>query len=295
MAEFAITWFMSEPSVRTSRRAIGSVLLAVLTVGGGFFLGRATAPPPPVPEPVPVVTVPTPTPSPAEVRAALDRGGIIALAQQAADAFASGAAMPAQVSQAAGRRFDVVIPFGCSGPVGDIAGRSSAWQYDAVEETLRASVAPFTWQGMDWGVGNSTAGPAKGFWISRPWSSSSDCPERDTAPVPQGVEAITLTGQTLALMQFFAAGANGEGWREGRPFEVVKRIAPGQIDNRKGLRLRVQGRIESSRNGGPVRCIQPGGMEQRPICAVVVQMEEVRIELPSSGEVLGTWPVDQRR
>lgn len=295
MAEFAITCFMAEPSVRTSRRAIGSVLLAVLTVGGGFLLGRATAPPPPVPDSVPVATAPTPTPSPAEVRAALDRGGIIALAQRAADAFASGAAMPAQVRQAGGRRFDVVIPFGCSGPVGDIAGQLNAWQYDAVEETLRASVTPSTWQSTDWGLGDSTARAAKGFWISRPWSSSNDCPERDTAPVPQGVEAITLPGQTLAIVQFFAAGANGEGWREGRPFEVVKRMAPDQVDNRKGLRLRVQGRIESSRNDGPVRCIQPGGMEQRPICAVMVRMEEVRIELPSSREVLGAWPVDQRR
>ena len=95
---------MQEPSVRTSRLAIAGGLAAILVVGGGgFFLGRTTAPAPPAPAPM-VVPAPTPAPVP-ETPKDLGRGELIALAQRAADAFASGEAMPKAVADAAGRRF----------------------------------------------------------------------------------------------------------------------------------------------------------------------------------------------
>lgn len=285
---------MAEPSVRTSRFAIAGGLLAILVGGGaGFFVGRNTAPQPAPAPPSPVEALP---PAPPEPRRALDRADIITLAQQAADAFASGNEMPENVARASGRRFSLAIPFGCSGPSDAAGGRPMRWRYDAEEQALRASIAPMTWQGADWGLdGQVDTMTAKGFWIARPWSSSDSCPPRTGTPAPSGAEAITLPGQTLAIAQFFSADADRSGWQVDRPFEVVKRIAANRIDDRQGMRLRVTGRIDGDRRGIPVRCVQPGGMEQRPICVVTVQMEEIRLELPASGEVLGTWPVDQSR
>src|SRR3546814_13703789 len=55
---------MQEPSVRTSRLAIAGGLAAILVVGGGgFFLGRTTAPVPPAPAPA-LVPAPAPVPVP---------------------------------------------------------------------------------------------------------------------------------------------------------------------------------------------------------------------------------------
>src|SRR3546814_7355810 len=93
---------MQEPSVRTSRLAIAGGFAAILVVGGGgFFLGRATAPARPAPPPV-VVPAPAPAPVP-ETPKDLERGDLIALAQRAADAFASGEAVPKAVAEATGR------------------------------------------------------------------------------------------------------------------------------------------------------------------------------------------------
>lgn len=285
---------MPEPSVRTSRLAIAGGLLATLVVGGtAFFVGRNTAP---QPAPAPPAPIEAPPPAPPEPKRALDRADLIALAGQAADAFASGIEMPESVAKANGRRFSLAIPFGCSGPSDAADTRPMRWRYDAEEQTLRASIVPVAWQESEWGPDEQAAAmTAKGFWIDRPWSSSENCPPRVDSPVPPGEEAIARPGQTLAIAQFFATDADRIGWRDGRPFEVVKRIAPDRIDDRQGMRLRVSGRVDGGRRGAPVRCVQPAGMDQRPICVITVQMEEVRLELPSSGETLATWPVDHSR
>jgi len=283
---------MTEPTVRTSRLAIAGALLAALAVGGaGFFAGRTTAPHPTSPPPVVIEAPPPPPPAPKET---LERADIIRLAQQAADASASGTAMPDSVTKAGGRHFDLVIPFGCAGPSDAAAGRPMTWRYDADEQTLRVSIAPVNWQGGDWGLdGQADMKAARGFWIARPWSSSGACPPRPGTSVPVGVEAITLPGQTLAIAQFFSPDAERAGWRGGRPFEIVQRIEADRFQAKQGLRLRVKGRIDNGRRGGPVRCVQPGGSEQRPICALMVQMEDIQVELPATGEVLGTWSVDR--
>ncbi|MGE4322196.1 MAG: hypothetical protein AB7E60_04125 [Sphingobium sp.] len=292
---------MAEPSVRTSRLALAGAFLAVAVIGGaGFFAGRTTAPSPAPPAaPVPRIDVPPPVPT--ESGAALERGDILLLAHQAADAFASGAAVPENVTRAGGRRFDLVIPFGCSGPSDAASGRGMRWQYDAEQQTLRASAVPATWSAADWGLeGHDEAPAARGFWITRPWSSSGNCPANAGTPFPEGADAIALPGQTLAIVQFLADG-HRSGWRGDRPFDVVQRMTADRFADRQWLRLRVKGRIDGGRQGGSVRCVQPGGMDQRPMCAVMVQMEEVRIELPESGtgpassDVLGTWSVDQPR
>lgn len=305
---------MAEPSARTSRLAIaGALSAALLFAGGGFFAGRSTAPQPAPLAPPPIrATLPPAAPEP---RRLLGRADFIHLARQAADAFASGAELPENILQASGRRFDLVIPFGCAGPADADSGQPMRWHYDAEAQTLRASVNPVHWQEADWGlktpeepapgeqIGQKTeekaedstpdTRPARGFWISRPWTSSTDCPAQRSVPPPADTEAAPVPQQTLAIAQFSSGGAERGVWHGGRPFEVVQRLAPEYFTAQQWLRLRVKGRIDGARQGGPVRCVQPGGWKQAPACVIAVQMEEIQIELPATGEALGTWSVDR--
>ncbi|TVV75747.1 hypothetical protein [Sphingomonas solaris] len=280
---------MREPSPRSSRLAIGGGLVAVIAVGmAGFLLGRESAPPPaPAVAVAPGTPAPAPPPKPVEpaVRV-LGRADLLALADAAADAFASGKAMPADVAAAAGRQFDLVLPFGCAGP-NDPAATAMGWQYDPATETLRVSATPVSWGGASLNVrqGDEPA-TATGFWINRPWSSSENCPVPIGETVPAGTAPVTLPGQTLAIAMPGPDNALG---REGRAFETVQRVRG--FDGSKGFVLRITGRLDRSAPGSVVRCVQPAGIDQRPICAIAAAMDEVRIENPATGATLATWMI----
>lgn len=146
------------------------------------------------------------------------------------------------------------------------------------------------WIAADWRLGDQ-AGAAEGFWITRPWSTAETCPPQGGQATPSGTEPITLPGQTLAIAEFVAPDAQRDVRRSARPFETVKRVAVGRFDGSRGFRLRVTGRIDRVPGFGPVRCLQPAGIEQRPICVIGVRLEEVKLEDPSTDEVLATWSV----
>lgn len=281
---------MHEPSVRTSRLAIAGGLAAILVIGGGgFLLGRTTAPAPPAPEPIVITPAPPPVP---DTPKNLARADLIMLAQRAADAFASGDPMPKAVTDATGRSFELLLPFGCDGPSHPESRLPMQWRYDEADGTLRVSVKPMTWSAADWNLGDEAGiDAAEGFWITRPWSSSGTCPARADAIVPRGVEPVTLPGQSLAIAQFFHGETDRDGRRNGRPFETVQRIGSDKFDASRGFQLQVSGRIEAVAGADPVRCVQPAGPEQRPICAVGARIDTVRLKSPGSDEVLATWTV----
>ena len=277
---------MQEPSVRTSRLAIAGGLAAVIVVGGcGFILGRGTAPSSSERAPVAIATpVPTPTPEP-DTPSLLDRAALVALAGRAADAFASGDPMPAAVTGAADRRFDLLLPFGCGGPSTEDSGLPLRWHYDEARQTLRLNVETTAWQTQDWNVSPDTSIAAiRGFWIARPWSSGGVCPSQMGQAVARGIEPITLPGQTLAIAQFLDTDRRNE-----HVFTVVQRIPADKVDTSRGFRVRLTGRIARVPGGDPVRCIQPGGIEQRPICVIAASVDDVRIENAATGAILGTW------
>lgn len=286
---------MQEPSVRSSRLAIAATLIAVIAIGGtGFFLGRATAPTAEPAAPPPII-VPPPVVRPEPVRA-LGRAELIGFAQRAADAFASGESLPDEIAKASGQRFVLVIPFGCAGPAGEGSNQAMRWHYDEADQALRISVAPVGWRAIDWGFGASgNTDVAEGFWISRPWSTSENCPPRAGQPVPTGIEPITLPGQSLAIAQFFSKDANRDARRDGRPFKTVQRVPADRFDGSQGFRLRISGRIGSVPGSGPVHCVQSAGVEQRPICVIGASFDEVRIENAATGDVLATWPIGRSR
>jgi len=278
---------MQEPSVRTSRLAIAGGFAAVILVGGiGFILGRGTAHPSPHPQTPPAITAPSPTPAPGpETAGLLDRAALLALAGSAADAFAAGDPMPTGVAEAAGKRFDLLLPFGCGGPSAEGSTLSLRWRYDTAAQTLRVTAETAEWRPREWNVPDSGIDAIRGFWIARPWSSSGTCPSQTGQAMAQGMEPIILPGQTLAIAQFLT----GPDRRGDHAFTVVQRVPATAIDTSRGFRVRLIGRIARVPGGGPVRCIQPGGIDQRPICVIAASVDEVRIENAASGTPLGTW------
>lgn len=299
---------MREPSLRTSRLAMAGALVAAAAVGGaGFYLGRTTS------SDADRVAQSAPTPTPAPLPAVsdviadrvLDRADLIELAAAAADAAASDAPLPAEVRDSVDRRFEVAVPFGCSGAADAESEAPLRWRYDSEAETLRLHVAVTRWEAGDWSLeplGDSEA--IEGFWIARPWSSSGECPQRAASPSPvvspqpadgeppAAANSSPTPVQTLAIAQFLGADVRREVLREGRPFQSVQRIPRADFAAPRGFRLLLSGRIEEVPGAqGPVHCVQPGGFEQRPRCIVAVTLDEVRIENPVDGTVLASWPI----
>ncbi|RIA45755.1 hypothetical protein DFR49_0280 [Hephaestia caeni] len=279
---------MREPSVRASRLAIAGGAAATIAIGAaGFFLGRATYPAPEPITPV-VIEAPAPRPSPTPVLPSVwGRSEIVDLAVAASDALTSGKPLPDLANEAVGQRLDLVIPFGCSGPADETSHAPLRWRYDAQDRALRIHVEPTQWSGADWALAKEQAAASiEGFWIPRPWSTSDACPRRTQAGA-SGTETVLLPGQTLAVAQF-----TGD---DERVFDTVQRVTPDEFDVSQGLRLRLRGRIDRVPGAGAVRCIQPAGSEQRPICVVAISLDEVLIENTATGAVLATWSVSRPR
>lgn len=300
-ASFAYQAAMEEPSPRSSRLALAGALLAAIAVGGaGFLLGRAAQERPPAP----VAPVPAPAPAPAPepvLSGLLGRADLIALAAEAADAAAAGRDPGPEIARVDGRRFELRLPFGCTGPAGRESAAPMRWRYDKKAEALRISVDPVAWTANDWWPAGAANGieAIEGFWVERPWTSSEACPEAGDPPAEAEAadgeavasEPAAPAERTLALGQIFSAESGRGGRRNGKPYQAVVRIAEDQLDSSAGFRLRIAGRIARAGDSGPVRCRRPAGPEQRPTCLVSVVMDEVTVENPASGETLATWSV----
>ena len=323
---------MDEPEFRTSRIAIALGFLAVLAVGGGgFLLGQGTAS-------RPAAATPPALPPAAEAPAApresplLGRADLLALARGAADAYASGTPLPKEVSDATGRRFDLLMPLGCNS-ASDHAPGSSSWSYDDKRGRLHITIPPVSWTAADWTLSDDTPVEAiEGFWIARPWSSSSACPPSVSDPAQADASAATSTAsgdaaapaktsdtapgssaakpsasdqngtpaspaastapaadETLAIAQFFTVNGNSGIRRSGRPYSIVTRVTPDQFNASQGFSLRLTGRIDRAPGGDPVRCVQPKGRDNPPVCVIATVVDEVRVENPATGAVLATW------
>lgn len=278
----------------------GGLAAFVLVGGGGFLLGRSTS------ERAPAVVVAGPT-EPAPVVApvvddtvekrdsVLTRRDLIALAAAASDAVAAQSAVPAEVAAAEGRRFEINIPFGCNGPSEAGTDAQMRWRYDSAAQVLRISVSPVRWSVRDWSDQESDAqtDAIEGFWVARPWTASDACPPQRQAAAAIGVDPVTLPGQTLAMAQFFTSDGPRQGRRGEKPYEIVKRMAAADVRGARGFRLQIRGRIARVPGGAPISCRQPAGVEQRPVCVIAMQTDEVAIQNPTTDETLATWTTER--
>ncbi|WP_037489616.1 hypothetical protein [Sphingobium indicum] len=283
---------MREPSLRTSRLAIAGGLTAAMALGAlGFFIGRETAPGEPPARPIEQIPAPTPTPSMPEQPSVLERADIIALADRAADAFSSGRPAPAEITGLAGRRFELVLPFGCEGPTANKTDEALGWRYSADDQVLRVHIAATRWQLDQWGVTDpqTAARITEGFWVTRPWMSSTACPAHAVSPLASGTEPVSPIEQTLAIAEMKPDLALNKKPRSSRTFDTVKRVRPDDLDLSKGFRIRLTGRIAELPGGQSIRCAQPVGTMRRPACIVAVSFEEMALENMSAARPLATW------
>jgi hypothetical protein len=159
------------------------------------------------------------------------------------------------------------------------------WRYDDQTQTLRVHVALIVWQPEEWDIQNRAGAMPRGFWVMRPWSSAETCPTAASDAVATGIEPVTLPGQTLAIVNFGPGTSKGDG-----AYEAVVRIPRDKLDMSWGLRARLTGRIDHvPTSGGPIKCVQPAGIEQQPICAVAAAFDELVVDNPATGETLATW------
>lgn len=260
------------------------------------------------PDPVPELA-PPPIAAP---RPPLTRADLIDAAARAADAHARALPVPAEDNILAGRRFSLRLPFGCTGPAAADGQASMSWSYDEEEQTLRVSVAPHIWTDAE-PVRTAASGmeyeAAEGFWIERPWLQSGDCPsppqrvpsaekarnaDESKQMLPtrpkEAAERATATEArgTLALVELFAVGSRRAVRRNGRPYSIVTKIAPGEIDLSRGLRLVLTGRLKSFAGHSPIAC-SGAGVNERPLCLIRAEIDRVAITDASGQRLLGEW------
>lgn len=285
---------MQEPTPHSSRLALAGGLIALLAVGGGgFFIGRSTASKPapvtvaapaptPAPPPSPTILAPPPT---------LERAALLDLVADAADAASRSLPQPKAVQSAAGRRFDLVLPFGCEGPVEGPRTAPFGWQYDVAKTTLRVWINPTRWKRATWALedGEEDKSALEGFWIATPWSTATECPARSSGG------AVPADPAQVKHEVAIARPIEGEVDKSPRRLEIVKRMEPGDFDPARGFRFRVTGRIHAGQAGGPVLCVQRGGRQQRPQCVIIGHFSELRLENPKTDEVLAVWPISDSR
>lgn len=282
---------MREPSLRTSRLVIAGGLAAAVALGAaGYFVGRATAPvsPPPAIFPTPLPTIAPPRPP--ELPGVLRRADMVAFASQAADAAASGLPLPQSIRNLAGRWIDLALPFGCAGPAPADGSAPMRWRYDASSKTLRVNISMTRWALSDWGLAaaQAPAGFAEGYWVERPWSSAEACPAPQ-APVQAPEDAPPpAVPETFAVAQFTMSPPA----KAPRSLNAVKRLEPEEFHASQGFRLRLTGRVQDVANGGPIRCLQPGGPDERPICVLAVSFDEALVET-IAGQPIATWSLGQ--
>lgn len=275
------------------------LVVALALSGAGFLAGRSSVPAvePEVAAPAPPVDPAPPPPLPI----ILDRPALLGMMNHAADAFASGIPIEEAVDERAGRRFDLVIPFGCG-----VAGATETtgpmrWSFDPKTRTLRVTVDPIVWSDGDWSTeAASNAEPTlRGFWIEKPWSSATSCVppvrrldaealETEAEGDAGGDENAVVPTPTVAIgRSILSAKSAGS-----RPYEVVRRANEADFDPELGFRLRVTGRLQAAPDGNLIRCIQDD-RNLPPRCLLTAAFSEVRLENAKNGSILGSWPIEE--
>jgi hypothetical protein len=259
----------------------------------------------------PVIAAPAPP---------LTRADLIDAAARAADAHARGVPLLAEDSELAGRRFTLRLPFGCVVPAEADSEASMGWSYEPEEQTLRVLVAPNVWtdagpvrkaaKGLDYEA-------AEGFWIERPWLRTGDCPvwpqpslvASATSETVKGNQVVAVTSpeaeqavegvpapalqldeaqRTLALVEYFKPGSRRAARRNGKPYTVVAKLAPSEIDLTRGLRVVVTGRLVPFGSRSAIAC-SGIDVDKRPLCLISAEIDRVAITDASGQRTLGEW------
>lgn len=224
---------------------------------------------------------PVALPSPPRPETPLNRADILQAVGRAASAYAAGGTYPESVAQLAGRRFEVVTPFGCDGP--DASGRAG-YTIERDRRALTLTVHPIRWTEGAWVrafTDQADVEALEGFWLRRPWLASSECP----AKVPLQPNARPAP-ETVGLVRVFEENGSRLMRRGERPYQITVKTEPDDPQAVAGFRLVLQGRIADA-SGRPIRC-RSGSPDQRPVCLVSVEFDRVAFQ-DWQGKVLAEW------
>jgi hypothetical protein len=213
-------------------------------------------------------------------------------------AVAAGGAYPSTAADLGGRRFSLKLPFGCGGPNPNAKLR---FVHNADRGTLQLTASPEIWTEAPWVrtlVDGEAVEAIEGFWLSRPWLQTEQCPAPPAPAVVAEVDAsepepsdapppapVRVTDETIALMQVFKAGGSRVLRRGGRPYEVTRKLDESEAPSPEGFRLLLQGRIVAERE--PIRCLSEH-VNRRPVCLVEMEFDRIAFEDPA-GKTLADW------
>lgn len=274
---------------------VGVLLIALVTAGAVFGFRRYEArralsdasPRPTAAVPAPAASAPA---APAVLAPAppLGRTDILSATTAAASAYAAGEARAPGAPSLVGRRFRVVLPFGCDGPRDAAAEPAAYWEYGPERRTIRIRVRPEDWTESDFARGlGSEVERVEGFWIPRPWLASDDCPAPRTDPLATAAPAPSP--ETVGLARVFESGGSRLPQRGGRPYEVTLSAPEDEVmPAPAGYRLVLEGRVTGFEGGEDIAC-RSGSPEQRPVCLVGVEIDRVAITDPADASTLGEW------
>ncbi len=262
---------------------IGLAAIVVLVL----VLTRPDRAPPPVitpPAPAPIVV---PAPAAATPPQIASRADLIAAADQAAGAFASGGDEGGKAL--VGKRFSVRLPFGCGGPLSDPGPAQAYFQYDPAGPALRLVARSAIW--TDLPLVRTAPTPAgtetvEGFWIPRPWLTDAGCPERRQIPPP--ATPTPVEAPSLGLAMFHAADDSRVERRGVRPYEHVLKLQAGDAAQGRTFVLVLEGKVSGFADGAALHCWSESP-DHRPTCLYAVDIDRVAFE-DAQGAVLADWP-----
>lgn len=218
----------------------------------------------------------------------LDRAALIDAAALAASAYAAGDLTYAKFQEFAGRRFELVLPFGCTGPAAQEEKLERGWRYDEKSGIFQAAFPSNIMVSAEGAAPADVAMDpatefAKSFWIEREWLRQGICPVVPDAPLT----ATSADAKSVAIAEIANEERPRADDRDGAPYQVSKRLAAEQLPYKNGLKLILSGRLASVPKI-PFRCtsVDPN---QRPICVILARFDKMQITNASGSEIYGEW------
>jgi hypothetical protein len=220
----------------------------------------------------------------------LRRQDLISMARLAGAELSAPGKEPARNSVLSGRRFLVVIPFGCGGIQTSPTNSQVSVNYDPVLGTVKLIAQPGDWTALSPIQSITSPNPietAEGFWIPHPWTSSEDCPPPNTyfslaTPTP-------VAGPTLGLVQISRSGDPRIPVHIAHPYEFSRKVTAGEASVLShSYRLVLQGNVSSFADGRALRCWAESP-DHHPVCVYAVRFDKVTLKDGDTGEILATW------
>jgi hypothetical protein len=220
----------------------------------------------------------------------LSRRELIDAATLAAADYAEGSRSANDAAKAlVGRRFVLRLPFGCDGPQASSGASQAYYEFDPAKRTVKLVARPGDWTSLP-NIQSAPHAPdiekVEGFWLPRPWAYAETCPPKRDLPVPAAPTATA--GQSLGLARVFEKDGSRLLRRDGRAYELVRKIPDGDdVSQTRSYRLVLEGRIAGFSTDRPITCWAETS-EHRPVCLIAVEFDRVAFE-DADGKLLAEW------